>query len=239
MTMIKMLLLVLMSLALFSSGCDLNTDLDFYAVNSSDGLYIARTNGSYIGGRLMNIYGIIRNSSGYVKNLIDVRIQLKDDHGNHLNTYTKSFGPVEPDKDIPLWIWPNTGDRPYATTYDLDIVEAIEYHNIPKSHIDIFQGYHDFSFTITDSSLTQSETSSLRDYTIKVNVTNNNPVDLKHIYWESFVYSATGMIADFDNENSSEVLKSGATTEIEFFYLLKESDVVHSVDIWGYGHSTE
>ncbi len=233
----KNLLLVLIILSVFFSGCDFSSYSGFFSTNSIDGLYISRSNGVYIGDNLSNIYGIIKNPSPYLKDFVKVQVILKDSHGNHLNTYTRSFGPIESGKDIPIWIHTFSVNETY-TGYELKIVEAREYHNIPSSEVGYFQGYHDFSFTITDYSLVKSDTSSLWKYTVKVDVTNDTDIDLGSIFSQSLLYLTNGLIADYSNTYVKTSFKAGETMELIFTYLLNEGETVYSIDFWGSGHTS-
>ena len=235
----KNLLLVLIILSVLLSGCDLSSYSGFFSTNSIDGLYISRSNGRYIGGNLLEIYGTIKNSSQFFKNNVKAKVVLKDSHGNHLKTYTEYCGPIEPGKDIPLWISSLAVNGVYATGYELEIVEATEYHNISSSDLRYFQGYHDFSFTITDSSLAKSDTSSLWKYTVKVDVTNDNDIDLGSIYGQSLLYLTNGLIADYSNTYVKTSLKVGETMELIFTYLLNEGETVYRIDFWGSGHDLD
>lgn len=235
----KNLPLVLIILSLFFTACDLFSNSGFFSTNSIDGLYISRSNGKYNGGGLVDIYGIIKNSSQYLKNFVKVKVILKDEYGSHLNTFTRSFGPIEPGKDIPLWIFALPVNGVYATGYEVEIVEATEYHNIPSAYKGEFHDYHDFSFTITDTSWAKSDTYSYWGYTIKVNVTNDNNIDLSNIYVESLLYTTNGLIADFSNSFVSTSFKAGESVELTFTYFLKEYGNVYNIDFWGSSHVSD
>lgn len=84
----KNLLLVLIILSVLLSGCDLSSYSGIFSTNSIDGLYISRSNGRYIGGNLLEIYGTIKNSSQFFKNNVKAKVILKDSHGNHLMSST-------------------------------------------------------------------------------------------------------------------------------------------------------
>lgn len=235
--------LILLILSLLMVGCDIGYSPDipessgteyFYSLSSTDGLYISRSNGRYIGGQLMNIYGIIRNVSEYAKNFVKIKIILKDDYGSHLNTYTRSFGPVESGGDIPFWDLAYS-TAVHATAYELEIVEASEYHNTPADLVGLYHGYHSFSYDIIDSSLTQEEGTSLWRYTVTIEIMNMNGVDLDSFYLESLLYATNGLIVDYDNEYSVKLFESGETKEFTLSYLLQEGESVWKVDFWGSG----
>ncbi len=230
---------MLIVISVFLSGCDPFSYSGFFSTNSIDGLYISRSNGKYIGENLFEIYGTIKNSSQFFKNNVKAKVILKDSHGNHLKTYTEHCGSIEPGKDIPLWIIVFAVNGVYATGYELEIVEATEYHNIPTSDLRDFQGYHDFSFTITDFSLVKSNTSSLWEYTVKVDITNDNDIDLGRIFGQSLLYLTNGLIADYSNSYVKASLKVGETMELIFTYFLNEDETVYKIDFWGDGYPAD
>ena len=118
-------------------------------------------------------------------------------------------------------------------------MEAKEYHNIPPDLVGFVQGYHDFSYDIVDYSLTLEEGSFFQNYTVTIDVTNMNSVDLDVFYLESLLYATNGLIADYTNKFSEGLFKVGETIEFTLSYLLQTGEDVAGVDFWGLGYQSD